>query len=261
MYAVDPAEVRETAEKLTVQEIVERLSQLVEKDWDGWVTLSGGNPALMPFGREWDNDLVTQIHKQGWQVSVETQGTVWRQWLRTVDHLTISPKAPSSGMWNEKNRRQMLAFLAKAEHVSESKRSLKVVVFDETDLQWAKALLRRYSAWSLRFLSVGTDQDQLHDEYALHGGIANRYKWLCEAIAGDPVFTNIRVLPQLHVIAWGAKRGCEGACFSDHLAGDRAGSDARFLCLDLARVGAGAGRVCGPHLDCEGQGVSGTITE
>src|SRR3954454_18364888 len=44
MYAVDPATVRATSERLEVAEIVERLGRL-----DGhpeWVTLSGGNPAL-----------------------------------------------------------------------------------------------------------------------------------------------------------------------------------------------------------------------
>lgn len=207
MYAVDPAEVRENAEKLTVGQIIDRLNSLVGLDWRGWVTLSGGNPALMPFGRNWADDLIGQLHSEGFKVSVETQGSVWREWLRRVDHLTVSPKPPSSGMWNEKHRRQLVSFLGKAERIDEKKRSMKIVIFTQNDLDWARTLMQTYSDWPQRFLSVGTDQDHLQDEWALLGGIAERYRWLCETVAGDPSFASVRVLPQMHVLAWGAKRG------------------------------------------------------
>src|SRR3954453_23079289 len=44
MYAVDPATVRATSERLLAAEIVERLERLEGRP--EWVTLSGGNPAL-----------------------------------------------------------------------------------------------------------------------------------------------------------------------------------------------------------------------
>src|SRR5881409_4014659 len=51
MYAVDPAQVRENATKMTAAEIVQGCVDLVGDGEPGglWVTLSGGNPALMDF--------------------------------------------------------------------------------------------------------------------------------------------------------------------------------------------------------------------
>lgn len=204
MYAVDPVEVRENAEKLTIEEITERCQQLSTNP-KMYVTLSGGNPALMPFRR--GGGLTEDLHRAGFRVSVETQGSVWRDWLLAVDHLTVSPKPPSSGMWNEKHRRQMTEFLAKASILPDGRASIKIVVFNQTDLDWARTIMQTYSDWPLRFLSVGTDQDSLQDEWSLLGGIAERYRWLCEAIAGDPAFVDVKALVQLHVVAWGAKRG------------------------------------------------------
>src|SRR3954451_9335561 len=70
MYAVDPEIVRTTAEKLSTREIVERIEAL-----DGrpdWVTISGGNPALHTL-----DELVAGLHRSGFRVSVETQGSRW----------------------------------------------------------------------------------------------------------------------------------------------------------------------------------------
>jgi hypothetical protein len=34
-----------------------------------------------------------------------------------------------------------------------------------------------------------------------------RFRWLCEAVSSLGEFASARVLPQLHVVAWGTKRG------------------------------------------------------
>jgi organic radical activating enzyme len=34
-----------------------------------------------------------------------------------------------------------------------------------------------------------------------------RYRWLCETVAARRALSDSRVLPQLHVIAWGTARG------------------------------------------------------
>src|SRR3954453_7764862 len=74
MYAVDPAVVRATAERLSDDAIVERLDGLGGAP--RWVTLSGGNPALHQLGA-----LVGVLHERGSLVGAETQGSVWRDWL------------------------------------------------------------------------------------------------------------------------------------------------------------------------------------
>src|SRR5579863_9040838 len=49
MYAVDPESVRDNAEQLTSEEIVDRVVGL--DGTPGWVTISGGNPALHELGQ------------------------------------------------------------------------------------------------------------------------------------------------------------------------------------------------------------------
>lgn len=58
------------------------------------VTISGGNPALLPQLGE----LVALLHEQEMRVALETQGSRWQDWFWDIDELTLSPKPPSSGM-------------------------------------------------------------------------------------------------------------------------------------------------------------------
>src|SRR3954469_19299215 len=69
MYAVDPALVRENAQRLRVDEIVDRGAQLEGRP--DWVTISGGNPALHRL-----DDLVARLQQHDFKVSVETQGSI-----------------------------------------------------------------------------------------------------------------------------------------------------------------------------------------
>src|SRR5207244_13541299 len=104
MYAVDPAVVRANAVHMSTAQIVERVDSL-----DGaphWVTISGGNPALHELG-----PLVASLRSNGYHVATETQGSVWRPWLATVDRLTVSPKPPRSGMATVKHRAQLEDFM------------------------------------------------------------------------------------------------------------------------------------------------------
>lgn len=210
LIAVLPEEVRKNSVKMTAREITERLLQLCDNaSSDLWVTLSGGNPALMPFDRD-ATPLPFMLKAYGFNVSVETQGSVWRPWLRSVDHLTISPKPPSSGMATVEHAARTETFMLRAWMMPYERRSIKIVVFDDTDYEWARAFIKQRidngEHWQT-FLSVGTDQVNLDDTPSIHAGISERYRWLCEQVAYDPLFRTTKVLPQLHVIAWGAKRG------------------------------------------------------
>lgn len=190
MYAVDPAVVRATAERLSDDAIVGRLEELGGAP--RWVTLSGGNPALHHLGA-----LVSSLHERGFLVGAETQGSVWRDWLASLDRLTISPKPPSSGMATDRRMARFGKFMAAAVSAREVS-ILKIVCFDEQDLEWAKALAGGFPAIPL-FLSAGTP---IPAPAGLRDAVGDRYRWLCEAVAGDPDLGHARVLPQLHVIAW-----------------------------------------------------------
>lgn len=194
LHAVIPAEVRAHSEKLTSTEILARITALPKGP--EWVTLSGGNPALLELG-----PLVRDLRDGGYKVAVETQGSKWRDWLATVNCLTISPKPPSSGM-SSKVEEDLAGFMFRASIALPERRhhALKIVAFDEGDLDFAVETFLTYPTWP-RFLSCGTVVGEPIEELAM------RYRWLCTMVAHDDRLPNVRVLPQLHVIAWGHVKG------------------------------------------------------
>jgi 7-carboxy-7-deazaguanine synthase len=195
MHAVEPEAVRTNAERLTVEQILHRLGEL--SGGPGLVVLSGGNPALLQLGK-----LVRALQNTGKRVAVETQGSRWRDWLAEVDRLVISPKPPSSNMAGAK---QLMEFRAFMSHVaSDTHTAIKIVVFDQVDLDWAIDRHVEHPELPL-FLSAGTDVG-LSEDVTL-GRLRGRFRWLCEAAASRPALCDVRVLPQLHVIAWGTAKG------------------------------------------------------
>lgn len=213
LHAVLPEQVRENATRMDEDTIAGNLRGLDGRP--GWVTLSGGNPALLKL-----DTLIDRLHEDGFKVAVETQGSRWRDWLGTVDCLTVSPKPPSSGMATSAHYDKTLHFMLDATSATDVRfhlrepllRCLKIVVFDEADFEWAKAFICRWPEWP-PFLSVGTEQPS--PEFAhlsmAHQATVDRitvsYRWLCEKVAADPLLANVRVLPQLHVLAWGHAKG------------------------------------------------------
>jgi 7-carboxy-7-deazaguanine synthase len=198
MYAVDPAEVRATATKMSAFDVRERLASL--QAGPSLVVLTGGNPVLHELG-----ELVAGLHEDGFDVSVETQGSVYRPWLANVDRLVVSPKPPSSGEATPRHRHQLETFMESALEDARDV-ALKVVVFDEGDLAFARDVALRWPAVTLH-LSVGTDPVAPADDAVDREQILARLRWLSEAAAGDPALSRARVAPQLHVLIWGRARG------------------------------------------------------
>jgi 7-carboxy-7-deazaguanine synthase len=195
MHAVEPALVRH-AERLSTSEVVVRLQE--RPSGPDLVVLSGGNPALLELG-----PTVEQLHHLDMQVAVETQGSVWRDWLGHVDRLVVSPKPPTSGMVNEKHAEQLTGFMSRAISTGVSL-ALKIVIFDAEDLDWARQTAGDYSEIPL-YLSAGTDVG-VSEEQTIER-LRDRYRWLCEAVSTSADLRRARVLPQLHVIAWGTALG------------------------------------------------------
>ena len=198
LHAVIPEAVRE-ARRMTTAEVAAALDHVPGPPT--WVTLSGGNPALLELG-----DLVTRLHRAGRQVAVETQGSIWRDWLSQVDLLTVSPKPPSSGMASSDHEAETRRFLRQASGGG-GDIVLKIVIFDEVDYTWARALHQRWNQMPF-YLSCGTDPPRTGTLHAdTLRGVSDRYRWLCERAARDPVMGDARILPQLHVLAWGHEKG------------------------------------------------------
>lgn len=190
-YAVDPAQVR-MADDLTEGEIVEELEAL---DPAPMLVISGGNPALHRL-----DPLMDRLETRYGVIAVETQGSRWRDWLSRVDSLVVSPKPPSSEectplRWTQFERFMGLGYRHRG-------LVLKVVVFDQVDLVWARRVHAAYPGTPF-YLSVGTDQD-VGDPLPQ---LVDRYAWLCEEAAHDLALVDTVVLPQLHVVAWGTRVG------------------------------------------------------
>ena len=173
--------------RMTDAEIVEALVHLSPAC--RLVSLSGGNPAIHDCA-----SLVARLHAREYHVHVETQGTFHPSWLAEADSVTVSPKPPSSGMptvWDD---------LAATLDVAASP-ELKVVVFDDADYGFAAEVRRRHPDIPFT-LQLGNRVGQ--DNAA---SLLERQRLLTERVLADHGWGDVRVLPQLHVLLWGNRRG------------------------------------------------------
>ncbi|AZK48269.1 7-carboxy-7-deazaguanine synthase QueE [Paenibacillus lentus] len=185
---------------LTAEDIYAELCSL-GGDRFSHVTLSGGNPALLGgLGT-----LVSLLHERGFIVAVETQGSRWQDWLAEVDEVTLSPKPPSSGMTTDWNMLDEVTSKLSARPYP-LKQSLKVVVFDDEDLAYAKEVHVRYPHIPF-YLQVGNPDVKRMDIQQHTADLLERYEQLIDQVVSAPELNNVRVLPQLHALVWGNKRG------------------------------------------------------
>lgn len=166
------------------------------------VTITGGNPALIKDAMA---EFIDICHKNGIEVGLETQGSRWQDWFAEIDDLTISPKPPSSGMVTDFEVLDNI--LARLQQVGVNF-SLKVVIFDEVDFQYAKDVYRRYHREGVRetfYVSVG-NEDAL-EEGDISGRLLKKLADLWQLVLQDPECNDWRPLPQLHTLVWANKRG------------------------------------------------------
>ena len=197
LYAVLPEHRREWR-RMEAEEVFAEVRRLSEEPI--LVTLSGGNPALQPLG-----PLIELGKRAGYTFAIETQGTVDREWFEDLDYLTLSPKPPSSGMptnWEKLGRC--------LEAGGESTRAtFKVVIFDDDDYAYAREVTSWFPGVPM-YLQVGNDNppgagpgDTPEPDVP---GLLDRYAWLSEKVLADG-WNDAVVLPQLHVLVYGNRRG------------------------------------------------------
>lgn len=158
------------------------------------VSISGGNPAIQDFAT-----VIALGRARGYSFACETQGSVARDWFADLSLLVLSPKPPSSGQevdWS--------VFDACLDAAKATEAVMKIVVFDQIDLDWAREASSRYPQLAL-YLQPGnpeTDPDLPVDPQR----VADRLLWLVDETVGKGWIVP-RILPQLHVLIWGNKRG------------------------------------------------------
>lgn len=243
MHAVDPALVKVSATWLTPQEIAENLLEARRKG--GYehiknVTFSGGNPAIHDL-----TQLVHLLHDADMTIFVETQGTLAPDWFYNVDHIVVSPKAPTMISPNSKVFDMgifvnfMHKYLAGGQHMS-----VKVAVFSAIDLEFAAYItevckeLTGYRGFNLQedfYLSLGNPYPPIFkaangmitqfdpqvevaeksdsninafaNKKALVEHLLKSYNILSEEIMKDKRLSFAKFLPQLHVLVYGNETG------------------------------------------------------
>ncbi|MEO0921327.1 MAG: 7-carboxy-7-deazaguanine synthase QueE [Pseudomonadota bacterium] len=195
MHAVDNA-YRETWEPMAPEAIMDEVRKL-SSGQPLTVTLSGGNPAIQPLG-----PLIQAGQTEGYSFAMETQGSIVRPWFSGLDMLVLSPKPPSSGMQTDWDKLTVAA-------ASEAARTvLKIVIFDDADYAFAREVAA-YLPHLPIYLQPGnhTPPPADDDNVAVDlDGIGDRMRWLVDKMMEDQWF-EVCVLPQVHVILWGNKRG------------------------------------------------------
>jgi len=184
LYALDEPEVN----YMKAPMILKRLQTLAP--YCNTVTLSGGNPCIHDL-----EPLINELWDTGYSVQLETQGSIWQDCLANVDMINLSPKPPSSGMYNQDL--DLAPFVKYPDKVQ-----LKLVILTLEDYQYAQELHQRYPEVPLVLQACNElDRDT-------EGHLLAKYRSLVEIVANDSTMGDgVRVLPQMHVLAWGNRRG------------------------------------------------------
>lgn len=211
-HAVIASEVRENSVKMTAKAITE---EVLKKGKAPWIILTGGNPALHDL-----TELVDELHDNGFLVAVETQGSKWRDWMRKLDRVCVSPKPPSAGQEHRKSELQR--FIEEGLHAWTNDDRMyqwmffKVVVFDDEDLDFAEKI--RAQATNALYLSVGNDagrtvgQPERTDTRKIAGvrrDLLDKARWLTEEVFKRPSLCeeNVIIQSQFHTAIWGNELG------------------------------------------------------
>ncbi len=191
---------KEQITMMTAEEIWTELKRL-GGDGFSFVTISGGNPALLKNLDE----LIALFKENEVTIGIETQGSRWQDWFYDIDELTISPKPPSSKMITDFEILDKILVHLK-NNQNEQHVSLKVVIFNDEDYEFAKKIHQRYPDVPF-FFQVGNDDITTMDNAQLISKLLQKYEWLINKVISDGEVKNAKVLPQLHTYIWGNKRG------------------------------------------------------
>ncbi|RKD75637.1 preQ(0) biosynthesis protein QueE [Sinobaca qinghaiensis] len=190
------------SQKAAVMDAASIVEKLYEKGTNlfSHVTISGGNPAIHPG----IHSLIEELRNQGIQTAVETQGSIWAEWMIDIDEVTISPKPPSSLMKTDWEKLDY--YINRLERRPNKAFSLKIVIFNKEDLEYAAEVHTRYPNAPM-FLQVGNDDLTEKEAGMLRDHLLERYEWLISETMDDARWNDVKILPQLHTLLWGNKQG------------------------------------------------------
>ncbi|AUG53656.1 7-carboxy-7-deazaguanine synthase QueE [Thalassospira marina] len=202
LYAVDPA-FRGDWLPMDAEAILDQVKKL-SGGRPVLVTLSGGNPAIQPL-----ESLIDKGQRQGFTFAIETQGSIARRWFARLDHLTLSPKPPSSGTVFNADDLAACITAARSGSGMGPVITLKFPVADEADLNFANQVRAMHPDIPCYLQPVNATPAAPHPDGADGvdiDALTERYRWLVDRVAQNGWF-DVRVMPQWHVHVWGNLRG------------------------------------------------------
>lgn len=180
-------EFRTTAKSAPVKEVIDLLSGFGSPA--PMLILTGGEPML--WGKEL-LPIVQAVRDKFSHVAIETSGTQFYDLLvRELDHVTLSPKLPSSGMPLLKTE-DLDRFL----HSARTQVEFKFVIGSQDDFDAMKAYLAAFPQVPVTLMP---ETDKSGQDVFDYGSLIHRALGLKHAF--------LRILPRAHIVAWGVRRG------------------------------------------------------
>lgn len=163
---------------MTIEEIIIEVKKYDTKN----IVITGGEPTLQEHGWE----LAYILHMEGYITSLQTNGTTMNNLTGMVNHVLMDMKPGLSDL--------SLIWMLDPE-----RDEVKVLVGDVDDLEFAHEVNKRAAKNNILTIIQVKNNYQNDDRMNL----IEKYKWLTDQKFLEPV----RILPQLHVLIWGNKRG------------------------------------------------------
>jgi len=170
IYAMD----FKNGKDMKISEIVKKVKRYSTK----YVCVTGGEPLL----QENVKFLISRLLKIGYNVSLETNGSVTLSGLPKNLFVSMDVKCPSSKMENRMDF-ENIKLLKKTDQ-------MKFVIADKKDYEYAKSIIKKHKpGCNVVFMPVWGINVKKFAANVLKDGL------------------NVRVLIQLHKLIWGDKRG------------------------------------------------------
>jgi len=166
----------EEGREMEIDEIIDEIKKYQTK----WVCVTGGEPLLQKDIYKFINRLLDMDYK----VLVETNGSISIENLPCEENIIVDMdiKTPSSGMTQFMDLSN-LELLGK-------KDTVKFVIANDEDYEFMKSFIKNH---------------EINAEIIVQPEGNKNMKELVEKVLSDQL--NVRVLPQLHKIIWGDRRG------------------------------------------------------
>lgn len=167
-----------TGTEMTIDEIIHEVRKYNTRN----IVITGGEPTIQLNTL----DLCFELQNNGYKVSVQTNGTNWTSLLFVADHIMMDAKPGHFTPY-------------RIDQLDPDNDEIKVLVGDESDLVFAREvnnLASQRGVLTIVQIKNNFENDTLEDLIA-------KYDWLSQQEFCEPV----RILPQLHVLVWGNKRG------------------------------------------------------